>query len=478
MSMFINLISAIGNNNSFAPLLVRDCGIEAPTKVAQTYNQNAKESAIMAKHATRERIIDEYGSSAIWLGGVPAVEFVCNRIIDKKGINSKVNYKLLDDNKNAMSDIDRLQQSADINIKKFENLKSQDVIDAVNDLKKAKANKNVLKNMTVSKYTAAIAIPVALMGFVLPKSNFALTNYLFKKDAQKGLIPEKYLKDKDFYIEQKITEGKKLDIVSTQGNKIDYNGLKTNDKRFTTLNSLRESKVGNKPSFTGFASFMTGLSQQQKMAMTDGGLGLGRVGTSRRKNEAIENGVRVGGMMYLNFVAPKQIDKLLDKGINKVFGINPELDPKIMANKRFLALVRSDKLELPESQEQILDFIDNNPRSVFAKIAEQKGEVKFLKSGVRDPRCYVNTEKVFKLAEQMRTFKDNARTVNGVQLAKGKKATTKVVANYARKALGAKSASILTNIAISSSLLAVALPQTQFLLRKLLFKSDVDPGLV
>ena len=43
--MLINTISAIGNNNSFAPLLVRDCGIEAPTKVAQTYNQNAKESA-------------------------------------------------------------------------------------------------------------------------------------------------------------------------------------------------------------------------------------------------------------------------------------------------------------------------------------------------------------------------------------------------------------------------------------------------
>jgi hypothetical protein len=51
------------------------------------------------------------------------------------------------------------------------------------------------------------------------------------------------------------------------------------------------------------------------------------------------------------------------------------------------------------------------------------------------------------------------------------------VVKYARKALGAKSASILTNIAISSSLLAVALPQTQFALRKLLFKSDVDPGL-
>lgn len=475
MSMLINVISAIGNNNSFAPLLVRDCGIEAPTKVAQTYNQNAKESAIMAKHATRERIIDEYGASAIWLGGVPAVEYLCNKIIDKKGINSKINYKLLDNNKNAMSDIDRKQQSVDINIKKFENNKSQDVADAIADLKKAKTNKNLFRGMTVTKYTAAIALPVLLMGFVLPKSNFALTNYLLKKDAEKGLIPERYLKDKNFNIPKKT--GNRLDIYDTNKSNISLNS--SNDDRFTTLNSMRElsfnKKKCNNPTFTGFASFMTGLTQQQKMAMTDGGLGLGRVGTSRRKNEAIENGVRVAGMMYLNFVAPKQIDKGLDKLITKTFGINPSLDPKIMANKRFLALVRSDKLELPNSQEEVIDFIDNNPKSLFSKIAAQKGEVKFLKSGVRDPRCYVNTEKVFKLSEQMRDFAKNAR---GGDTNASKNTITKNVVKYTRKALFAKSSSILTNIAISSSLLAVALPQTQFLLRKLLFKSDVDPGLV
>lgn len=464
MSMLINTISAIGNNNSFAPLLVRDCGIEAPTKVAQTYNQNAKESAIMAKHATRERIIDEYGSSVIWLGGVPAVEIIGNKLIDKKGISSKVNYKLLDDNKNAMSEIDRAQQGVDINIEKFSGNKSQDVIDAVEDLKKAKANKSLFRKMTVGKYTAAIAIPVALMGFVLPKSNFALTNYLFKKDAEKGLIPEKYLKDK---------KGLNLNIRTTD-NDIPLNAAKlsngSNDERFTTLNSMRglsftNNKKGNKPSFTGFASFMTGLTQQQKMAMTDGGLGIGRVGTSRRKNEAIENSVRVGGMMYLNFVAPKQIDKGLDKTITQIFGINPSLDPKIMANKRFLASVKYNHLELPKSQEEVIEFLDKNPKSLFSKIAQQQGEVQFLKSGVRDPRCYVDTDKVFKLAQKMDEFGRGARKSGDVK-------------KYARKALGAKSASILANIAISSTLLAVALPQLQFALRKLLFKSDVDPGLV
>ena len=457
MSLIINAISAIGNNNSFYPLLVRDCGIEAPTKVAQTYNQNAKESKIMAKHATRERFIDEYGSSVIWLGGVPAVEAICNKIINKKGINSKINFKLLDENKNAMSEIDRKQQGIDINIEKFKDIASEEV----EQLKKAKKNVKLLKNMTVAKYTAAIALPVALMGFVLPKSNFALTNYLLNRDVKKGLIPEKYLKDKNI--------GKNLDITTTdklseKEAEVNYNSLYNSSKsqQFTALNSL---KTTNDTSFKGFASFMTGLTQQEKMAMTDGGLGLGRVGTSRRKNEAIENAFRVAGMMYLNFVAPKQIDKGLDKGIKAAFGINPSLDPKIMSNKRFLALVRSNKLELPKSQEEVIDFIDNNPKSLFSKIAAQEGEVQFLKSGVRDPRCYVNTENVFKLAQKMQDFGESARKSGNV-------------VKYAKKALGAKSASIFSNIAISSSLLAVALPQAQFLLRKVISGSDVDPGLM
>lgn len=462
MSMLINAISAIGNNNSFYPLLVRDCGIEAPTKVSQTYTQNAKESKIMAKHATRERMIDEYGASAIWLGGIPLVEWVCNKLIDKKGLSSKINFKLLDDNKNAMSDIDKKQQGVDINIEKFSKEGyAEDVKSAVEDLKKAKANKGLMKKLTAGKYTAAIAIPVALMGFVLPKCNFALTNYLFAKDAKKGLIPEKYLIAKGLKPENKnITTTNKTEKSA----EIEYNKLyKSSDStQFSALNSMRAK---NKPSFTGFASFMTGLTQQQKMAMTDGGLGIGRVGTSRRKNEAFENSLRVLGMMYLNFVAPKQIDKLLDKGIMSTFGINPSLDPKIIANKRFLAKVKYNELELPKSQEEIIEFIDKNPKSMFAKIAEQEGEVKFLKSGVRDPRCYVNTKNVYKLAQKVNNFAESARASGDV-------------AKYAKKALGAKSASILSNIAISSTLLAVGLPQAQFLLRRFISGSKVDPGLM
>ena len=67
----INIVSALGNNNSIYPLLVRDCGIENLAKCALTYKQNAKESKFIAREATRERIIDEYSTSIIGLGWIP-----------------------------------------------------------------------------------------------------------------------------------------------------------------------------------------------------------------------------------------------------------------------------------------------------------------------------------------------------------------------------------------------------------------------
>ena len=44
----VNIISAIGNNSSIYPLIVRDCAIENPAKIAMTYNQNLKDSKQMA----------------------------------------------------------------------------------------------------------------------------------------------------------------------------------------------------------------------------------------------------------------------------------------------------------------------------------------------------------------------------------------------------------------------------------------------
>ena len=129
----VNIISAVGNNSSVYPLIVRDCGIEVPTKIAMTYNQNLKDSKQMANNALRERLIDEYGTSIVWLGGIPLMNAVADWGIKKLGYDPKVNVSLLKENG---------KQGLKYNIEKFKNLAPDEV----------KSMEKVLKNLLIRNF--------------------------------------------------------------------------------------------------------------------------------------------------------------------------------------------------------------------------------------------------------------------------------------------------------------------------------------
>ena len=433
----INAISAVGNNSSVYPLIVRDCGIEAPVKIAQNYTQTAKDSKRMAMHCAREKSLDEYTTTATWIWGVPVTEWGANKIIKfKTGLNGNVNLKLLEKNKNG--EYKNTAQNIEKNIQKFKTIAP----DAVKDLEKVLANSSKYTKLSNNKYAVALMLPMLVMGLVIPKANFALTNYLIDKDIKNGKLPSKN--------QQQIQ-------------KINPQILTKDNTNFKSLNSL---KTSNNVNFKGLGSRIATLSHTDKMAVTDIGLATGRVGTARGRNEKIERAFCSLGMLVLNFVTPKYIEKGLDKATKALFGINTALDPKIMADKRFLAQVRTNTLELPTKEEEVLDFIDNNPKSILAKYTKKNKLIKYLDNGIRDPREFVDTKRVMNLADEMKAFATEAKNSKlGIR-------------KYANKAIKAKSFNIITNVVISSMLLAIALPQAQFVLRKVISGTNVDPGLI
>lgn len=404
-----NIISAIGNNSSIYPLLVRDCCIEAPSKILIARKENLKESKEIANDATREKIIDEYATSGIWLGGIPMVEYFSDKFISKKGYNPIVNLNLFKAEKNKEA-----YQGIEYNINKFKNIQAKDVQDAVQDLIKVKNNKGSFEKLLTKKFCAATIIPTIIMGFVLPKLNFALT----KKIREKKVPPK--------------AESKK------------------------------------KISFTGsFTSQIANLRTVDKMAISDGGLTVGRVTTSRNKDEAWANAFRMIGSMILNFVTPIYIAKGLDKLANKLFNINVNLDPKILADNEFINTIKNSKVELPKSntEKDLIDFIDNKPQALFSRFAQKTGKVSYLKSGYRDPRKFVDIKDLGKFRNEFENF-----------IAKAKQ--SKNIENFARKAKFVKSANILANVGISSFLLAGVLPAATYKFIKLTTGSYSDPGLV
>ncbi len=415
-----NIISAIGNNSSIYPLLVRDCGIEAPSKIIIARNENMKESKEIANDATREKIIDEYATSAIWLGGIPAVECIADRFISKKDYNPNVNIKLFKEEKNKS--VNNIFQGIEYNINKFKKINEKDVQDALKDLVKVKENKASFEKLLTKKFFAATIIPTIIMGFVLPKLNFALTAKL-RKNKKEQNTPQ----------------------------------------QIQAPNLLSNKNIN----FTGnITSSIANLRTVEKMAISDGGLTVGRVSTSRNKDEGYVNAFRMIGSMILNFVTPAYIAKGLDKTSNKLFKINVNLDPKILANKKFIEAIKENNFELPKSASAIdlFEFIDSKPNTLFSQMAQEMKKVSYLKSGFRDPRKYVDIKDLANFRNEIEKFVNMAKKSNNIE-------------KFAQKAKYIKCANILANVGISSFLLAGVLPKLQYGFNKLVTGSYSDPGL-
>lgn len=420
-----SIISAIGNNSSQYPLIVRDCGIEVPSKIYLTYKENENDKQIQ-RLATRERFYDEYLGSAVWLGAIPLVERCGDFAIKKLGYNPDVNIKLFKED-----DI----QGLNFNIKKFEGKVSDEII---NDLKKLTDIKNqkTYKNLLAMKFATATLIPIALIGFILPKMIFS-------------------------------SSAKKIAELRKQKQENSSKSQQQNDltQKFTNFKK--------KPTFTGnIAATLANFSTLEKMEIIDGGYALGRIVTARKgtdgnRNEAKDIAFKMAGMMYLNYLAPKQLEKGLNLFSNKAFGLNTNLDPIMLADKKFIQNIKEGNIELPKSNEakDLLDFVDNNPKSMFCQYANKFKKIKLLENGIRDLRAYVNTKELANFKKEIEDFAKSA-------------ISTKNVENFAKKAKGVKTFNILANVGLSSFLLAYCLPKAQFAFREFITGSKLDPGIV
>ena len=338
----VNIISAIGNNSTIYPLIVRDCCIEVPSKVALTYRQNLQDSPEMARNATRERLIDEYTTSAVWLGGIPLINKLCDFGIKKCGYNPEVNAELYKERSN---------QGIKYNIEKFRGKADKEVA----ELEKALAKKSNYQRLLAGKFILSTAIPIALMGYIIPKMNFKLTEI-----------------------------------------------LRSNQ------NKTKEKDVGGEVSFKGITSVLANMSTVNKMAVTDGGYAVGRVTTGRNKYEQMEMAFKMAGMIFLNFIAPFWIATGLDKLSEKLFNTNVNLDPKLLKNA-------NDLINIKLPKENIIEFLDKNPDSKFSKLCEEYCGVKYLKSRVRDPRAYVDEKKINNFQKEVEKFINEAEKSGNVE---------------------------------------------------------------
>ena len=137
-----------------------------------------------------------------------------------------------------------------------------------------------------------------------------------------------------------------------------------------------------------------------------------------------------------------------------------------MGDENLIQAIKENNIELPKTAEakDLFEFIDSKPQSLFSQMASKQGKIVYLKNGIRDPRKYVDIKDLGNFRNEFESFIKSAQKSSDIT-------------KFVKKAKFVKGFNILSNVLISSALLAVALPKLQYGFNKLITGSYSDPGL-
>ena len=179
--MSLKIISTFGDHSSLYPLATKDI-INSIGMTAYSYDaagSDKNEKVIEAK----DRFIDEFGTEAIWLGGLPFFKWLADKTIYKaKGYNPDVDVRLIND-KNQLS---VAKKYAD----KFS--KSLNNRSIANDLLKAENNSKLFKGLFIGKFVAATALTLASYFTLTVMKQKYTDKQVLKRELEKRAQQEKY----------------------------------------------------------------------------------------------------------------------------------------------------------------------------------------------------------------------------------------------------------------------------------------------
>ena len=174
------IYSTLGNPNSLVPLGVKD--------ISSCLGMTAGSYAT-GKEEGFDRFIDEFGTEALWLGGIPTLKWLYDKTVFKAfGLDAKIDPRNLKD------------------MDMFEKVKKYAPTDEIREnLEKAGKNKRLFKNLAATKFFASTIIAAgAYIGLT------KLKQYYTDQKIRKNLIKEYQaeVKKKDTENKQDVANSK------------------------------------------------------------------------------------------------------------------------------------------------------------------------------------------------------------------------------------------------------------------------------
>lgn len=419
-SITTKVISTLGNKESLIPIMVKD-GVDSTALTVKSFKEGGAVEGM-------DRFIDEFGTQAIWIGGIPFYKKLIDWTAYKFAkINPNVDPRIIADKDYAKWAVDNAKGFIDKNGK--ETVKGALEKCLEDGGKKA-------KNLFKGKIAAATALTLGTF-FLLTKTKQKNTKNNVLKDMNKSTLKT--------------------------NNNYAYYTPKTSDVFAEFTNKKQQ------PSFKGgFNKVMEAImfNPVHNMKIIDAGITTERIGCSRNKTEFMEHTIKEGSFLFFLYGFGNMIEKGINKFSDKILNIpiDMEIDAIMdenLSNGLKNNTILKDLAKVPDATKPLterLDFIVNNPDNIVVQAAKKSKIISTVKdkagNSVVDTSKYIDTKALDKLVDNLKNIDAKFKLSDGN------------VKKFLNKAKASKVTSVLTNIGISCLFLGYLVPKAVYKYRE------------
>ena len=422
------IFSQLGNSSSLLPIAIKDAAHSAGMTTSSYITGKEVEG--------KDRLIDEFGTQAIWIGGIPFYKKVIDLTLFKLAKhNPKIDTRLFKDEailqkayehaptEEIKKSIAKVSKNAAKVIAEQAKKTPQEIAEAVANAAK---NQKTFKGLALAKFIAATALTLG--------SYAGLTTFRHKH-TEKNIIKE--IKKEEQAKKEEAFKGKQA------------------------------QKIGSKPSFGGMN--MAGLKDfmfdpVKNMMIVDGGITTERLAESRNPQDFMGYVIKEGSFWFFMYFAGEQIQKFFEKRANTKHNKSIDLDIRALQDNKLKNYFKSGKAEASikefqkmQKPEEIYEFLCTNHNNLVVKMAKKSGIVKtYKKTGLVDTQQYIDIDAVKGVGEKLEKLYKQYQVAN----VSGEK-----IEDFISKTIKLKRGSILKNIGTCMGVLGVVVPGIMLAMR-------------
>ena len=416
------IYSKLGNSNSLVPMAIKD--------IANSVGLTAGSYITGDELEGKDRFLDEFGTQAIWLFGIPAYKKLLDFTL-YKALKIDPNFDVRNFSKKRKKLINKTINYADSSIK-------ESIINATK-------NPKFSKNLAMGKFVVSTALTIL--------SYAGLTKYRHlqtKKAAQKEILKEMQLENKD---------NKDKFLYTKPANKAAFKGL-------------HQNKTQDQPAFTGgISEFM--YNPVKNLMILDGSITAERLAESRNKQELVGYAIKEGSFWAFMYFASKPIQKFLEnraeKNTKKPVAI--DLDARVIESEDLAKAFKdgslaksSEKVLKLNSYSNMLDYIHNNPDDFVVKMAKMSDIIPTLKKATQaddvDYRQFIDYDEFQGVASKLKKLSQKFENFKATDV------KDKSIEAFLKNVKKAKRSSIILNIGACIGALGVLAPALMVAMRK------------